>query len=392
MAGRLLVSTALAFCARRASSTCSSTLVGGVQHDVPERRPRGDRLPRALRAAADSRSRRASTSSSSASATTSRRASPSCAGASRTCSRSTRWSQTSHRGLERSRRVTTCAHLSARSGRQRLRPRRARSGADGRRKRIEALAHRGPLLDRLERSRRSRSRSSRARPNATRRRARSLTAAATLGPLESVGRPRRPRRRASELVGAHLRRRRPRARRVHARGDRAARDRRGADRRRDRQQPHLLAHEGARSPRGARLDGRRPRARGEEPARRDQGRRAAPRGGRHGARDGGPAASNEFLGIILEEVESPRSRRRELPRLRAPARRQPDPARRQRRRPPHRADPLEPASATASSTSSSSSANRCRARSIDPGAAPPGPHEPGAERDPGDGRRTARSP
>ena len=40
--------------------------------------------------------------------------------------------------------------------------------------------------------------------------------------------------------------------------------------------------------------------------------------------------------------QPPRPRRRELPRLRAPARGQPDPARHERRRSPHGADPLEP--------------------------------------------------
>ena len=63
-----------------------------LRDDVPERRPRRDRLPRPLRAAADRGRDGGSTSSSSASATTSRRASRSSASCSRTCSRSTRWS------------------------------------------------------------------------------------------------------------------------------------------------------------------------------------------------------------------------------------------------------------------------------------------------------------
>ncbi len=80
-----------------------------------------------------------------------------------------------------------------------------------------------------------------------------------------------------------------------------------------------------------------------------------------------------------------RSRRRELPRLRAPARGQPHPARHERRRPPHRADPLEPdhrrRDRRAPRAERADAAHAHRPREV-----PAGAHEPHAERHPGDGR------
>ena len=199
-------------------------------------------------------------------------------------------------GLERSRRVTTrgastCATRTATAS--------TCVGSIGAAvpKRVESARAR-PLLDRLEtqaslsleevarEGNRPTRRCSR-RP----RRSGTLQSAVVLAVRGERGGTRRP----------PLRGRRPRARRVHAGGDRAPRDGRGADRRRRREQPRLLAHEGARPARGARLDGRRPRARGQEPARRDQGRGAAPRRGGRRRRPDDPTA-REFVGIILEEV------------------------------------------------------------------------------------------
>ena len=83
--------------------------------------------------------------------------------------------------------------------------------------------------------------------------------------------------------------------------------------------------------------------------------------------------------------QPPRPRGRELPRLRAPARGQPDPPRHERRRPPHRADPLEPdhrrRDRRAPRAERAAAAHADRPREV-----PPGAHEPDAERDPGDGR------
>ena len=271
--------------------------------------------------------------------------------------------------------------LPARSGRQRLRPRSASVGtaaAEARRgARARARSSTGSTGQRPSRSRSSRARRTSPTWPCSRggRGARPLQSSVVLAVRGEGGRrgARRP----------PLRRRRSRARRVHAGGDRAARDGRRADRRRDREQPRLLAHEGARSPRRARLDGGRSRARGEEPARRDQGRGAAPRGGRRV--DAGRSDRARVPRHHPRGGGSPRSRRRELPRLRAPARRQPDPARHERRRPPHGADPLEPEHRRGHRR-----AARARrpapARADRSGEAPPGADEPDPERDPGDGR------
>ena len=170
--------------------------------------------------------------------------------------------------------------LPARPGRRRVRPRRARSAR--RCPSASRRSARGRCSTGWRSSRRCRSRSSRARRNkadargARRRRRRSgalqsavvLACAATttrcVGLLFVADDRVRDAFTPEEIALLETRRR--------------------ADRRRRRQQPRLLAHEGARPPRGARLDGRRPRARGEEPARRHQGRRAAARGGGRRAR------------------------------------------------------------------------------------------------------------
>ena len=89
-------------------------------------------------------------------------------------------------------------------------------------------------------------------------------------------------------------------------------------------------------------------------------------GRRRRRRPDDPPTAREFVGIILEEVEPARPRRRQLPRLRAPARRQPDPARPQRGRAAHGADPPEPDQPTAASTCSSSWASRSPRAQIDP--------------------------
>ncbi len=262
-------------------------------------------------------------------------------------------------GLENSRRVTTAAlYLRDQDGDgfDLARVDRRRGPPSGSR----PLA-RAPCSIGWRSSRRSRSRSWRAR-------ARKATSAV----LAAAGRSERCRAPWSSpfaateepLVGVLFRRRRPRARRLHARRDLAARDGRRADRRRRRQQPRLLAHEGARSPRRARRDGGRPRARGQEPARRHQGRGAAARGGR--GRSGRRSDVARVRRHHPRGGQPPRPRRRQLPRLRAPPRRQPHPARPQRRRAAHGADRLRARSPTADRPAARARRAICRARRSTP--------------------------
>ncbi len=126
------------------------------------------------------------------------------------------------------------------------------------------------------------------------------------------------------------------------------------------EQPHLFAHEGARSPRGARLDGRRPRARGEEPARRDQGGGAAPRGGRRVAprttrrrASSSASSSRRSIASIASSGASSTTRARTRA-IRSP--------RHERRGSTHRADPLEPDHRRRHRRAPRRSASRCRAR------------------------------
>ena len=82
-------------------------------------------------------------------------------------------------------------------------------------------------------------------------------------------------------------------------------------------EPGLRARQGARPPRRARRDGRRPRARDPQPARRDQGRRAAADRPRRQAASQPHAETAEFLEIIVEEANRLNNVVTPVPRLRA---------------------------------------------------------------------------
>ena len=99
---------------------------------------------------------------------------------------------------------------------------------------------------------------------------------------------------------------RARARGLRHRRDRSLPRRRGADGDHHAELQALRAHEGARPPRRARRDGRRPGARDPQSARRHQGRGAAADAGDASADGSGahgvPPEAREFLGIIVEEA------------------------------------------------------------------------------------------
>ncbi len=251
------------------------------------------------------RSRRRSVSSSSASATTSRERSSSCARSSRTCSSSSDLARLLMDGLERSRRVTHAAVYLVEEDRRGY-TLIANVGPPAV-PRLE-LAPARPLLDRLTRDQVLVLENARARDRGAPRDGRGQRG------RDAVSRScRRSKRLQASVCVADPGRERRHLRARHACVTSAcatrSRPKRSSSCAASRTRPPSRStnsrlyrrHQGARPPRCARRDGRRARARDPQPARRDQGERSVP-GETTTPRPKAPT-SDEFLDIIVEEVD-----------------------------------------------------------------------------------------